>query len=181
MAFLQEQLTLFDDENIIATFRAHPLRLVSSLWWLVLLFIGLFFVMFWLWYQGPIGVGVFVVILFYIVMASSRRVLRWYGTLTILTNKRVLNIRRGGLFKKNVDEIPLSKIMSLSYEQKGGLQALANIGNIILSLRDAIAPQLVISYLSAPQKVLDIISHATNGEEDVARKPIPIDMGDIQN
>ncbi|MFT7183908.1 MAG: membrane protein YdbS with pleckstrin-like domain [Oceanicoccus sp.] len=47
-----------------------------------------------------------------------------------ITDKRLINIKQYGLFQRRVDEVPLDKIDQITYETKGILNSLFNIGTL---------------------------------------------------
>lgn len=94
---------------IIAFFLVYPLLQLG--WWGVLIFFTLFF----------IGV----------VHLLSVFLLQAY-TVCIITNTRIIDIHRNGLFDKQVVELQLGHIQDIRYTTKGIVQSLLGYGTIII-------------------------------------------------
>ncbi len=56
----------------------------------------------------------------------------YYLSLQIVTNERVIDIDQTGLFKREVNEMPLSNIEDVNYKQNGFWGTIFNYGNVIL-------------------------------------------------
>ncbi len=157
MLALYETLRLADDEDIQYVSRQHPwyegIRSVPSI---AVLFI-LFLFMFPFFYQGPLGVLIFFIILALDAYFLCRGFLRWRGSLFIMTNRRLILVGRKGVFRKEVREIQLAKIIDISYQKKGIVQNLMNCG--IVSIRyQGVEEPLVIERVHRPGRFLDTLS-----------------------
>lgn len=129
-----------EGEEVLLVFRRHPVVMRKGIIILMVLlllgaiagsitssstvevgeFLGAFF--------KPLGVTFLIgmVILFYFWIG-------WYFTLTIVTNKRLLQIHQEGIFKRrSVNDIDLNRILSINYEQRGMLETLLGFGTIIV-------------------------------------------------
>ena len=158
MINLYETVSLFDEEEIVAFFRSYPTVLIRPLVLPILTLFGLFFLMFPLFYQGVFGVVFFLILLAIDFLFLIRRIMAWYGTFYILTNKRLFAIKRLGLFKKEVREVMLAKVASLAYGTAGIHQTIFRLGSVHLTVRDG--QDLVVSLLDlmTPQIAMDTIS-----------------------
>jgi hypothetical protein len=72
----------------------------------------------------------------------------WYFTLSIVTDKRMLQIHQEGIFKRrSVNDINLNRILSINYEQKGLLESMLGFGTIIVQ---TLVGDLVVHKISHP-------------------------------
>lgn len=81
-----------------------------------------------------------------------RLCLLWRMNIAVLTNRRILVIKHHGLLHKEVTDLPVEKIVNVSYEKKGFLQAVFGFGNLhikqqnlpeVLELKNISGPQVV--------------------------------------
>ncbi|MBI4272330.1 hypothetical protein HY621_00550 [Candidatus Uhrbacteria bacterium] len=157
MPLLQEEVTLDSDEKIIGFFRPHIFFVIAWGLPLALGLVVLFIFMFKIFQIGVIGVALFFVVFFFFVFLLSSRVVAWYGTLCVLTNRRLLSIRRVSLLKKQVTEVLLGNISELSYTTKGIIQTILRFGNVHLTVF-ATNTKFTLHNIPYPQQVMDVIS-----------------------
>ena len=69
-------------------------------------------------------------VLTYIWSWSLYRWLLWYFTNYIVTNKRLICIEQSGIFKKEVKELQLDRILDITYEQIGMAANMAHYGTL---------------------------------------------------
>ncbi len=158
MPLLQEEITLDADEQVLGLFRPHTFFVIAWTFPMSLLLIGLFLFMFKFFLLGFFGVLFFVAVFLLLFFIFISRVMAWYGTLYILTSRRLLAIKRSSLIKKQVTEVLLENVSELSYTMKGLLQTLLRFGNIQLSLF-AITSKFTVTNIPHPQEVMDTVSH----------------------
>ena len=130
----------FDDEQVLFTFKRHPIVMRKGL--IILMFtilggavfgmfssrnaitMGDFFSQFFL----PIGIGLLIgsVALFYYWIG-------WYYSVCIVTNDRFIQFNQKGIFKsRSVNDISLNKILSVNYEIHGLLETVLGFGTIVI-------------------------------------------------
>ncbi len=152
-----ETLTLDEGEKVVAAFRSHTLRTVLWLIPCTIVLFGVFLFMFPLFYYGIKGVVLFFVIILLDTYFILLNLLRWYGSVSILTERRLFVIYRVSFLKKRVNEILLENINELSYDTKGILQTLFGYGTVHCSLFTS-SGQCDIPEVNRPQEVLNVIS-----------------------
>jgi len=130
----------FKDEEVLLTFKRHPIVMRKGLiiFMIIILLSALvgmfmsgdtvtiadFFVQFF----SPIGVGFLLgsVVMFY-------HWIGWNYSVCIVTNRRFLQIKQKGVFKsRSVNDINLSRILSVNYEIRGMVETLLGFGTIII-------------------------------------------------
>ena len=83
----------------------------------------------------------------------------WYYTVFIVTNQRIRQITQYGFFGKDVVEIRLSKIQSISYHIPGFTGEIFNFGNIIIQ---TLVGDLLIKNVEHPSKIYEALQDAVN-------------------
>jgi hypothetical protein len=159
MGLLQEQVSLDADEKIIDFFRPHIFFMIA--WGIPLAFamVVLFLFLFKLLGLGTSGALLFMALFILFGFLLSSRILSWYGTVSVLTNRRLLSIRRHSLLRKQVHEVVLQNISELSYTTKGVIQTLFRFGNVHLTI-SATNTKFTLYNIPYPQQAMDVISAA---------------------
>lgn len=170
MSFLQEEITLDAEEHVLGLFRPHAFFVIVWTFPMSLLLIGLFLFMFKFFLLGFFGVVFFIAVFLLLSFIFASRVMAWYGTLYILTSRRLLAIKRSSLFKKQVTEVLLENVSELSYTMKGLIQTLFRFGNIQLSLF-ATTLKFTIANIPHPQETMDSISHQISIAKAARKNP----------
>jgi len=131
---ISRKLILNDDEKIYRVVRQSGLVLFYSLI-IPIILIGLpFFFLYPLFNFGNAGIAVFFIVLLVGLTVLARNVSVWYLKVLIITNQRVVDIDKKGLFQKIVSNIPLEKIQDVYYRIKGVRQTLSRLGTIHIVL-----------------------------------------------
>ncbi len=160
MAFFQETISLSRDENIVGTFRSHPITAVLTIlpFGIILILVCLF--VFPLISLGVKGVAFFVLFVLLDMLFIFTVLSQWIGTIAIVTSRRIIKIDRRSMFKKCVNEYQLETITEIAYDSKGILQTFFSLGNINITALYTGTRYTIIKHVWKPQHVLDIISHA---------------------
>ncbi len=157
MSGFTEHITLSDDEQAIVIFRSSPVVIWVHLALPIIALFALFLFLFPLITLGTNGVIFFCSALVIDVLWMLRKVMVWYGTITVLTTRRLLCIKRQGFFKKETQEILLDNISELTCHFRGLIQTLFRYGDVRLTLytassgsvlRDLIQPQVMLNCIS---------------------------------
>jgi membrane protein YdbS with pleckstrin-like domain len=82
----------------------------------------------------------------------------WYFTVYVITTKRIMAVKRNSLFSKEVREIPLSKIIDVSYKIEGPINALSKIGDVELATSQN---EMTLEDIKNPDAVRDEIDSLT--------------------
>jgi hypothetical protein len=120
-------------EKLVATVRAHPIRIVVPLAFATLLVFLDFFLMFPLFGIGLFGLAIFVAIFLFAGAIALWSWLRWRSTLFLVTNQRVIDIDRVGLFRWAVTDVNYANISDISYEISGVLETVLNAGDVLVA------------------------------------------------
>ncbi len=169
MPLLQEEVSLDQDERIIGFFRPHVFFVVVWSVPLTLALVLVFLFMFKFLSLGAIGAVIFILLCALLLFMLASRIVAWYGTLSILTERRLISIRRQSLFRKQVTEVALGNISELSYTSKGIIQTIFRFGNIHLTMFIT-NTKFTLYNIPSPQKVMDIISSPASKQ----KKPLPL-------
>ncbi len=94
-----------------------------------------FFFMFWLWEKGWWGISLFWLVLIFSFLWFIYRLFKWFGTYTVITNFRVIDVQQIGLFNKVMAEITYSQIEDVVIKIKGFFGTIFHYG--FLKIRTA--------------------------------------------
>lgn len=166
MAFFREHIALDSSEQISGLFRSHAFHLVVRIAVPFVALCGLFLFLFPLFRSGLGGVAVFTFGVIVCCLFITHFVMAWYGTVFVLTNRRLLAIRRTGLFKKQAQEIVLENISELSCSTRGIVQMLFRFGDVRLTLYTA-SHSFTLHDIPNPHDALNAISR----QMVLAKKP----------
>lgn len=167
MAYFTETLNLDSQESVNGIFRSHPFHLFIRIAIPFVILCVLFLFLFPLFRVGLLGVLLFFVVLTIDTGYIIHSLTAWYGTIFVLTSRRVLAIRRTGMFKKQAQEIVLENISELSYNTHGLMQMLFRFGDVKLTLYTA-SHSFVLRDIPRPHDVLNAISQ----QIVLAKKPV---------
>jgi len=87
----------------------------------------------------------------------------WYFTIYIVTDQRIRQVTQRGLFGKDVIELKLSKIQSISYNIPGFVGEIFKFGTIVIQ---TFVGDLVIRNVTHPDRVYNILQDAVNMATD---------------
>ena len=147
-----------EGETVILVFRRHIIAMRKGFY----LFLGPFAVLsipvfIWqdsLWMLLFPLVGFIVGLLFFLY-----HLILWYYTIFIVTDQRIRQITQYGFFGKDVVEIRLSKVQSISYHIPGFTGEIFNFGNIIIQ---TLVGDLLIKNVEHPSKIYEALQDAVN-------------------
>lgn len=87
-------------------------------------------------FLGEIGMGLFDVAFYgvniLLLMMFTLYFHNYYLSLQVITSERVIDIDQQGVFKREVNEMPLGQIEDVSFKQDGFWSTVFNYGNVIL-------------------------------------------------
>jgi len=120
-----------DDEEVLFTFRRHPIAMRKGFYALLIPFLLTSIPVFiWpdnisnLWVAfGGLGLGI---VLF------SYYWMGWYFTIFIVTNQRLRQITQKGFFNRSIIDIGIPKIQNISYNVPGFSAAAFGFGNLVV-------------------------------------------------
>lgn len=86
-------------------------------------------------------------------------IILWRFNYVLITNQRIRQISQKNFFKKNVIDLRLSKIHSISYSVPGFLAEIFHFGTILIK---TMVGDLIINNVNRPEKVYNILQDAIN-------------------
>lgn len=89
--------------------------------------------------------------------------LMWYYTIYIVTNQRLRQVTQKGFFGKDVVELGLSKVQSISYNIPGFSGEIFGFGTIVIQ---TIVGDLIINKVEHPEKIYNELQNAVAAVED---------------
>lgn len=161
MAGFFQSLKLEAGEEMRAVYHRHGMTLCMRLVPYAAILIVLFLFLFPLFTLGLWGVIFFGALFCACLLLSVRSIISWLGSMTVLTNVRLLLVERSGFFKTQVSEMKLDQIFKVSYEMKGMRQALGRYGTVILVVMFT-GDNMYIKDIPEPQEALNQISAAVS-------------------
>ena len=90
--------------------------------------------------------------------------LMWYYTLYIVTDQRLRQITQKGFFGKDVVELGLSKIQSISYNVPGFSGEVLGFGTIVVQ---TYVGDLIINKVEHPERIYNKLQDAVAAAEDI--------------
>lgn len=147
-----------EGETVVLVFRRHIIAMRKGFY----LFLGPFAVLslpVFIW-QDSLWMLIFPLIGFVVgLFLFLYHFILWYFTVFIVTDQRVRQITQYGFFGKDVVEIKLSKIQSISYHIPGFFGEIFKFGNIIIQ---TFVGDLLIKNVENPSKVYEALQDAVN-------------------
>jgi membrane protein YdbS with pleckstrin-like domain len=113
--------------------RTHPVRVVIPLAVATLLLLLAFFLLVPFFSFGGVGAALFLLLLAFAVSIGVRSWVLWRGTFLMVTNQRVIDVDRTGLFRWVISDVTYQNIADIAFVVKGPLQALCRAGNVLVS------------------------------------------------
>lgn len=162
-----------EGEQLLFIFRRHVIAMRKGFWLLLIPFVIASIPVF-IWptnievYIGAMaGLGVGLILFLY-------HFLMWYYTIYIVTNQRLRQVTQKGFFGKDVVELGLSKIQSISYNVPGFSGEVLGFGTIVVQ---TYVGDLIINKVEHPERIYNKLQDAVTAAEDgrgVNEKSTPI-------
>jgi|GEM_PF-1149631 len=164
--YIIKRLELGANESIWAVWR----RWWLTMWWRWLLVVVAILLPFFLLYPllqwpkyGPIA---FVVLLIVGVSVSARWWWRWYGTVLVLTNRRIIDCDQRGLFDRILTAASFNHVTDIHFRRKGVWQTMLGYGTIEYTILPG-QTRIITPGLKAPAAICQAISQIAAGDDDV--------------
>ncbi len=160
-----------DGENLLFVFRRHIVAMRKGFWLLTLPFLVASIPVF-IW--PTLGV-VYLISLSGFVLGGilfMYHFLMWYFTIYIVTDQRIRQITQKGFFGKDVIDLGLTKVQSISYKIPGFSGEVLGFGTIIVQ---TYVGDLVINKVEHPEKIYNKLQDAVSAAEDKRDKNEEID------
>ncbi|TAK03818.1 hypothetical protein EPO34_01505 [Patescibacteria group bacterium] len=172
---LQRVIQLKPEEEILLAVREVVLPRVPAFFMLGLWFLLPFFLLFPLFRLGWLGVLGFFAILVPAVVFIWRAYRKWSDTMLVITDRRVIDIERRGLFDTEVCEASFADVDEVTFRIKGLMPTLCRYGDVEVKISGA-AADIEFCRVKHPAKVHDLIADlrrsAREGEADPAEQRI---------
>lgn len=120
-------------EREVQAVRSHPISIAVPFAFAFLLLALDFFLMSPLFSLGLFGLAFFLAAMAFAGAIALWSWLRWRSTLFLVTNQRVIDIDRVGLFRWAVTDVNYANISDISYEISGVLETVLKAGNVLVS------------------------------------------------
>jgi len=160
---MDESELIFDGENpnekVLFVLHRHSWVLLRTGLWVVglLLVLTLLFRIFGASQVTSIALFVLLPIILYIAFRSW---FLWTNSVYVLTNDRLLAVQQQGWFSRNVKEVALEMIMTVSHDVRGPVATVFNFGEIIIQASGASEKDMTLEYIYDPYEVQQRISRA---------------------
>lgn len=152
-----------EGEKLLFVFRRHIIAMRKGFWLLLIPF-ALSSIPVFIWpsnlevYWWPLaGLGIGLVLFMY-------HFLMWYYTIYIVSDQRLRQVTQKGFFGKDVVELGLSKIQSISYNVPGFSGEVLGYGTIVVQ---TYVGDLIINKVEHPEKIYNKLQDAVAAAEDV--------------
>lgn len=166
---LQRVIQLKPEEEILMAVREVALPRIPAFFMLALWFLLPFFLLFPLFRLGGLGVLGFFAILLPAIAFLWRAYRRWSDTMLVITDRRVIDIERRGLFDTQVCEASFADVDEVTFRIKGLFPTLCRYGDVEVKISGA-AADIEFKRCKHPSRVHDLIADlrrtAREGEED---------------
>ncbi|MCX6745376.1 MAG: PH domain-containing protein [Candidatus Parcubacteria bacterium] len=153
--YFAKKINLHAEEEIIGVLHHHPVTYAKQIAITTVLILGSFFLMFYLFSLGELGVALFCAIILTGLFYGGREFFIWYANSVIITNQRLVDIDQLGFFHKTVSDISYEKFLDISYSVKGVWQTIFHIGTIKVQSTGA---ALVLRNIQQPGKVNQLLA-----------------------
>lgn len=157
MPKVDKLIQLKSDETVVMVVREYGITKLPQLTIALLAYFTVVFFLFPLFRLGWWGVVVFASLLFVVVVYSVRGLVIWMNDLVIVTNQRIIDHQRHGLFSKTVREITWSQVVDIRYSQRGLWATLFHYGSVQLVLSQA-TDTLDLHHVYRPATIRDILA-----------------------
>lgn len=145
------------NETVLLTVRATLIpwwsRIMLAFVWLVLPF----FLLFPLFQMQVFGAIIFIGLLGSGLIYAYRTFLLWHGSVCVITDLRVVDIDRRGIFSRLVSEVALAEIEDVSYAIKGLVPTVFRYGTVTIKVKGSTIA-LQIYHVRRPLQVHDLLN-----------------------
>jgi len=156
-----------DGETVVLFLRQHP---VVNLGWLTLvLFLSvlpLFFTFFPPYATLPPRFQLIITLSWYLLLVgfSLAKLMSWFFNIFILTDERIIDVDFLNLFSRVISDAKIDHIQDINSEMSGVWQTFFNFGTVFIQTAGE-TPQFIFENIPQPDKVVEIINHLIDLEE----------------
>jgi len=149
-------VNLKDGEKILHIQRISVLPFLTGILFGLFMLLLPFFFFFSLIAFGMYGVFLLTIISLIGVVFLVRGIIRYKGTMCVLTNWRIIQIKQKGFFDRSVAYSSFSKVTDIAYKKRGLSGALFGIGSVRVSF-SGVTPSMLFKYMRDPFVLSGII------------------------
>ncbi len=172
------RVTLRAGETVRLTVRKHPLAVALPLAVAAFLLGIAFFLLVPLFAYGGSGVVAFVALATFALAIALRSWILWRSTVFLVTDQRVVDVDRTGVFRWVVTDVSYPNIADISYRIQGPLQAMLKAGNVLVTTVSG-SNSIEASFVRDPGSVREaIVLHAREADGDDREDADKADDGD---
>ena len=169
---------LREGEKLLNTYRTYELKLMPTVIEVfVLIFVPWYFaIRYNFLYASSLRLNIFLLWTLLVAVFAFWRFIFWWLNYYLLTSERLLLIKSESLFKKIVTEIPLDRVLNISYKTTGFLSTLFHFADVDIQIMGAEEPFQMVE-ISDPEEVKDAVWQAhlkCVAAENLNPKPKPI-------
>ncbi|OGL66566.1 hypothetical protein A2856_02675 [Candidatus Uhrbacteria bacterium RIFCSPHIGHO2_01_FULL_63_20] len=167
---LEKIIQLRPEEEILLAVRQVVLPHLPKFFLLSVWFLLPFFLLFPLFRLGGSGVVLFFALLIPAIALTWRAYRRWSDTMLVITDRRVIDIERRGLFDTEVCEAAYGDIDEVTFRIKGLVPTLCRYGDVEVKIAGA-AADIEFKRCDRPGKVHDLIADLRRASRDPDSDP----------
>ena len=145
------------EEQVLAVIRKSICRELPRFGFATLAILIPFFFFFPLMRLGGFGFALFILILGFAILYSSRMWVMWFYSVLIVTDERIIDSEQQGLFKREISEIDVEDIDDIECERSGALQRLCKLSNVYIRTHKDHKFDIKVPDLSNAQKVESLL------------------------
>jgi len=160
------------DEHIILFIRKHFITNVPWIFFTVILLLLPPAFLYFLhitnypisFFPFPIIQAIFIMYYLFVLTNAFVKFLQWYYNISIITNKRIMNIELADIISKKVSATKMSLVQDVSYQQTGAVQSIFNYANVLVQTAGTLE-NFVIEAAPNPEEVEHVIEDLIGKEE----------------
>jgi hypothetical protein len=134
------------------------------------LLVPLFDLHLWSWDLHIVGQAIFALSVGFGLIYGLRGYIIWAGTMLIVTNQRIIDVDRRGIFDRIVSEVPYQSLSDVAYRSKGLIEMTANIGTITFQMysgNENVSFRNIINPASLHKQILELRTDFLRGTPTV--------------
>ncbi|MEZ4180450.1 MAG: PH domain-containing protein [Candidatus Doudnabacteria bacterium] len=86
----------------------------------------------------------------------AKKLIIWYETKYIITNKRLILHSHSGFFKRVVIDTPIERILNVSYKTTGAVSSILNFGDVEVQVVGLMEP-VILKHIKNPDAIKDYL------------------------
>ncbi len=172
------RIPLRTDEQIVAEIRRFGFTYVWRWVGALIPFVVAGLYMFWLFRHGTWGTIGFVTLLIMGSAGCISNYVRFKGTVLILTNYRIVDVAKDGIFGRTISEAELGDVEEVVVRQRGVWRMMSNYGTIEIRIRES-KVRIDVEYVKRPIGVQRLINELKKQYSDVGSSKPQYSLNEI--